>query len=67
MAAAQSSDASSAPRKRFQFPTAFTILFILIALVAIATHIVPAGQYATEFSEALGEDLKPVLEKLLVK
>ena len=57
MAATQASDASPAPRKKFQFPTAFTILFILIALVAIATHIVPAGQYATEFSEALGRDV----------
>jgi uncharacterized ion transporter superfamily protein YfcC len=44
-------------RRRFQFPTAFTILFLLIVLVAIATHIVPAGQYETAFNEALGKDV----------
>jgi uncharacterized ion transporter superfamily protein YfcC len=57
MTTTQASGAASEPRRRFQFPTAFTILFVLIALVAIATHIVPAGQYATEFSEALDRDV----------
>jgi uncharacterized ion transporter superfamily protein YfcC len=37
-------------KKGFKFPTAYTILFILIILVAIATWIVPAGQY--ELNEA---------------
>lgn len=36
-----------------RFPTAFTILFLLIALVAALTWIVPAGQYERAYSEAL--------------
>ena len=32
-------------KKGFTFPTAYTILFILIIIVVIATWIVPAGQY----------------------
>ncbi|MBN9669634.1 YfcC family protein [Roseibium aggregatum] len=39
---------------KFQFPTAFTILFALIVLVAAATWIVPAGQYDRVENEALG-------------
>lgn len=30
---------------KFKFPSAYTILFILIALVAVMTWIVPAGKY----------------------
>jgi uncharacterized ion transporter superfamily protein YfcC len=37
-------------KKGFIFPSAYTILFILIIVVAIATWIVPAGQY--EVNEA---------------
>ena len=37
-------------KKGFKFPSAYTILFILIILVAIASWIVPAGQY--ELNEA---------------
>lgn len=37
-------------KKGFKFPSAYTILFILIIVVAIATWIVPAGQY--EVNEA---------------
>jgi uncharacterized ion transporter superfamily protein YfcC len=37
-------------KKGFMFPSAYTILFILIIIVAIATWIVPAGQY--EVNEA---------------
>ena len=32
-------------KKSFKFPTAYTILFLLIIVVVIATWIVPAGQY----------------------
>ncbi len=32
-------------KKGFQFPTAYSILFALIALVAAATWLIPAGQY----------------------
>jgi uncharacterized ion transporter superfamily protein YfcC len=33
------------PKKKFTFPSAFTILFILLILIALATWIVPAGSY----------------------
>ncbi|WP_425050183.1 YfcC family protein [Psychromarinibacter sp. S121] len=39
---------------KFRFPTAFTILFALIAVVAILTWIIPAGEYQREMNEALG-------------
>ena len=41
----------------FRFPSAFTILFGLIILVAVLTWIIPAGQYARIPSEALGKDV----------
>ena len=45
------------PRKlRDRFPSAFTILFALIAIVAALTWIVPAGQYERIANEALGKD-----------
>ncbi|MCV0429029.1 MAG: YfcC family protein [Roseibium sp.] len=42
---------------RFQFPSAFTILFGLIILVAAATWIVPAGQYERVENPALGREV----------
>ena len=36
----------AAGKRKFTFPTAFTILFGLLILVAIATWIIPAGTYA---------------------
>ncbi len=33
-------------KKRLQFPTAFTVLFIILVLAAILTYIVPAGLYS---------------------
>ena len=41
----------------FRFPSAFTILFGLIILVAALTWIIPAGQYQRVASEALGKDV----------
>ena len=41
----------------FRFPSAFTILFALIILVAALTWIIPAGQYERVASEALGKDV----------
>jgi uncharacterized ion transporter superfamily protein YfcC len=32
-------------KKKFTFPSAFTILFILLLLIALATFIIPAGSY----------------------
>ena len=42
-------------KKSFKFPTAFTILFLLIIVVVIATWVVPAGQYE------LNADGEPIL------
>ncbi|WP_137128635.1 YfcC family protein [Rhizobium sp. FY34] len=42
---------------RFNFPTAYTILLALIALVAAMTWIVPAGRYERVASELLGKDI----------
>ena len=41
---------------KFRFPTAFTILFALIAIVAALTWIIPAGQYDRQLNEALGQE-----------
>jgi uncharacterized ion transporter superfamily protein YfcC len=45
---------SEVPASRF--PTAFTILFVLIAVVAALTWIIPAGQYERALSETLGRE-----------
>ena len=47
----------STDRPGFRFPSAFTILFGLIVLIAALTWIIPAGQYARVASEALGADV----------
>ncbi|ODI17863.1 hypothetical protein AIJ67_23215 [Salmonella enterica subsp. enterica serovar Enteritidis] len=41
---------------KFKFPTAYTILFILIALVAVMTWIVPAGKYQMAMNATLGKE-----------
>ncbi len=41
----------------FKFPTAYTILFLLIALVAAGTWIVPAGKYDRVESVTLGKEV----------
>ena len=40
-----------------RFPSAYTILFALIVLMAALTWIVPAGQYDRAANEALGKDV----------
>jgi uncharacterized ion transporter superfamily protein YfcC len=35
----------STEKKKFTFPSAFTILFLLLIVIALATWIVPAGSY----------------------
>jgi uncharacterized ion transporter superfamily protein YfcC len=48
-------------KKGFKFPSAYTILFILIIIVAIATWIVPAGQYeVNEAGEPIPGSYHPV-------
>ena len=39
-----------------RFPTAYTILFVLIILMAALTWVLPAGQYQRVANEALGKD-----------
>lgn len=39
-----------------KFPTAFTILFFLIVVVAALTWIIPAGEYDRAVNEALGKE-----------
>ena len=33
------------PKKKFEFPSAFTILFLLLVLIAAATWLIPSGSY----------------------
>lgn len=42
---------------KFKFPTAYTILFILIALVAVMTWIMPAGKYQMAINATLGKEV----------
>jgi uncharacterized ion transporter superfamily protein YfcC len=44
-AAAEAQAAPAAKKRGFSLPSAYTILFILIVIVAIATWIIPAGTY----------------------
>ncbi len=41
---------------KFKFPTAFTILFALIAFVALMTWVIPAGEYDRAMNDALGSE-----------
>jgi uncharacterized ion transporter superfamily protein YfcC len=43
-------DPSAAPKSRFRFPTAFTVLFLVLLLVWVAAFFVPAGKYKTDSS-----------------
>jgi uncharacterized ion transporter superfamily protein YfcC len=44
-ASAEKKTTEAKKKRKFSFPTAFTILFILIILIALATWIIPAGSY----------------------
>lgn len=44
-------------KRGFRFPSAFSILFALVVLVAALTWIIPAGQYERVASAALGKDV----------
>ena len=39
-----------------KFPTAFTILFFLIIVVAALTWLIPAGQYERVFNATIGRE-----------
>ena len=45
------------PLRGVRFPSAYTILFALIALVAMATWILPAGQYQRTENAELGREV----------
>ncbi len=52
----------SVPEKKgwfanLKFPSAYTILFILIAVVAALSWVVPAGQYDRTMNEELGQQV----------
>src|SRR4051812_753548 len=47
-AAGPSDPPAAAPAKKFKFPTAFTVLAIVLALVWIASFFVPAGVYSKD-------------------
>src|SRR6056297_1330486 len=56
------SDSSETPQEseadlQSRFPTAYTILFALIILVAALTWIIPAGQYDREMNEEVGREV----------
>ena len=40
-----------------RFPTAYTVLFLLIAVIAALTWIIPAGQYEREVNEEIGREV----------
>src|SRR5271169_5438444 len=39
-------DTTAEPKRRFKFPTAFTVLFFVLVLVWILTFIIPSGSYS---------------------
>jgi len=45
---------STDPGLQSRFPTAYTILFLLIVLVAVLTWVIPAGQYDRVMNEDVG-------------
>ncbi len=51
------SDAGVPEKKRFKLPSAYTILFLLIAFMAVMTWIIPAGQYDKVMNETLGQEV----------
>ena len=62
--------AQEKPKKKFTFPSAFTILFILLVLIALATWLVPAGSYDYDEDGAplpgTYHEVEPNPQKLLV-
>lgn len=48
---------SGAPELQSRFPSAYTILFLLIVLVAVLTWIIPAGQYDRVMNEEVGREV----------
>lgn len=57
MSMTDKSDAATAGPTPGRFPTAYTILFALIVIMAVLTWIIPAGEYNRVASETLGRDI----------
>jgi uncharacterized ion transporter superfamily protein YfcC len=57
MASVSQTETEKASKHRFRFPSAFTILFGLIIVVAALTWIIPAGQYDRVHNAALDRDV----------
>lgn len=55
-AGAQTPRSAATPAYSDRFPSAFTILFALILIMAALTWIIPTGQYERTTNEALGRD-----------
>ncbi|MCH9851978.1 MAG: YfcC family protein [Alphaproteobacteria bacterium] len=50
-------DKNKSDKKKFLFPSAYSILFGLIIIMAIFTWIIPGGEYQTELNEALEREV----------
>lgn len=46
-------------KKKFQFPDAYGIMFIFLILAAIASYLIPAGQFETQSSESGPDTIVP--------
>ncbi|GFE65492.1 YfcC family protein [Litoreibacter roseus] len=57
MAVASDSSSTSGASAPGRFPTAYTILFGLIVVMAVLTWIIPAGEYERVANETLGKDV----------
>jgi uncharacterized ion transporter superfamily protein YfcC len=55
---AREDDADVKPKRRFKFPTAFTILFFVLVAVWILTFIIPPGTYS--YVSCDGGPAKPI-------
>jgi len=55
---ARPEDATAEPKRRFKFPTAFTILFFVLVAVWILTFIIPPGTYS--YVSCDGGTAKPI-------
>jgi uncharacterized ion transporter superfamily protein YfcC len=54
----ESSDAAPKKKKfKCEFPTAYTILFVLSIAIAICTYVIPAGSYDRKMNEELGKEV----------
>ena len=51
-------DTAAEPKRRFKFPTAFTVLFFVLVAVWILTFIIPPGTYS--YVSCDGGSAKPI-------